>query len=89
MLYLSIDIHLQRGETVKINFNNFEPNEVIRFIREATGLTQKEFGKSIGKKERTIQDYESGRRRYYTTTLKQICKVHKINIIITDNKEEK
>lgn len=74
---------------MKINFNKFEPNEVIRFIREATGLTQKEFGKSIGKKERTIQDYESGRRRYYTTTLKQICKVHKINIIITDNKEEK
>ena len=74
---------------MKINFNNFEPNEVIRFIREATGLTQKEFGKSIGKKERTIQDYESGCRRYYTTTLKQICKVHKINIIITDNEEEK
>ena len=73
---------------MKINFNNFEPNEIIRFIRQAKNLTQKEFGKSINKSERTIQDYESGRRRYYATTLKQICNVYKINIIISDKEEE-
>lgn len=66
---------------MKVTLNKFEPKDVIRFIREATGLSQKEFGKSINKSERTIQDYESGKRRYYTDTLKLICKVH--NVIIT------
>ena len=70
-----------------INFNNYEPNEVMRFIREYTGLTQKEFGKSINKSERTIQDYESGRRRYYVETLKLISKIHNIKITIeSENK---
>lgn len=67
---------------MKLTFNNYETKEVIRIIREWTGLTQKEFGKSIGKSERTIQDYESGRRRYYTETLKKICKVHDVKITI-------
>ena len=57
---------------MRIKFNDYEPKDIIRFIRESTGLTQKEFGKSINKSERTIQDYESGRRRYYTETLKNI-----------------
>jgi transcriptional regulator with XRE-family HTH domain len=67
---------------MKLNFNNYETKDVIRIIREWTGLTQKEFGKSIGKSERTIQDYESGRRRYYTETLKRICKVHNVEVTI-------
>lgn len=68
-----------------LNFNNYEPNEVMRIIRDNTGLTQKQFGKSINKSERTIQDYESGRRRYYVDTLKQICKIHNIKITIEKN----
>lgn len=67
---------------MKVKFNDYEPKEIIRFIREWTGLTQKEFDKSINKSERVIQDYEAGRRRYYTETLKTICKVHKIKITI-------
>ena len=67
---------------MKLTFNKYEPNEVIKIIRQWTNLTQKEFGKTINKKERTIQDYESGRRRYYVNTLKNICKVHNITITI-------
>ncbi len=67
---------------MKVMFDEYEPKEVIRFIREWTGLTQKQFGDSIGKSERTIQDYESGRRRYYADTLKMVCKVHGIKITI-------
>lgn len=67
---------------MKLNFNNYDTKDVIRIIREWTGLTQKEFGKSINKSERTIQDYETGRRRYCFETLKFICKVHKIKITI-------
>lgn len=67
---------------MKINFTDYEPKDVIRMIREWTGLTQKEFGKSIGKKERTIQDYEAGRIRYNMDTLAIIAKKHGIKIII-------
>ncbi len=67
---------------MKISLNDYEPKDVIRVIREWTELTQKEFGKSINKSERTIQDYEAGRRRYYTETLREIAKVHNVKIII-------
>ncbi len=66
-----------------VKFNDYEPHEIIRFIRQATELTQKEFGKSIGKSERAIQNYESGRRTYNSDLLKKICKVHNIEIVIT------
>lgn len=68
---------------MRLEFNKYEPNEIIRIIREWTGLTQEEFAKSINKKKRTIQDYEAGKCRYYTETLKLICKVHNIEITIS------
>lgn len=67
---------------MKISLNDYEAKDLIRIIREWTELTQKEFGKSIHKSERTIQGYESGRRRYYTDTLKTIAKVHNVKITI-------
>lgn len=67
---------------MKVNFNDYNPNEIIRFIREWTGLTQKQFGKSIDKSERSIQDYEAGTRNYNIVTFKKICDVHKIKITI-------
>lgn len=67
---------------MKLNLCDYEPKDVIRIIREWTELTQKEFGKSINKAERTIQDYESGACRYYIDTLYDIAKVHNITIVI-------
>ena len=37
---------------LKICLSDYDPKDVIRIIREWTELTQKEFGKSIGKAER-------------------------------------
>lgn len=75
-----------RGEVMiqkmVVKFNDYEPKDIIRFIRQATELTQREFGKSIGKSERAIQNYESGRRTYNSDLIKLICKVHNIEIII-------
>lgn len=67
---------------MKINFTDYKPSDVIRMIREWTELTQKAFGESIGRSERTIQDYEAGRRRYNMETLATIAKKHGIKIII-------
>lgn len=67
---------------MRLIFNNYEPKDVIMIIREWTGLTQKDFGKSIGKSERTIQDYEGGKINYSVKTLKNICQTHNIKITI-------
>ncbi|MDR1754455.1 MAG: helix-turn-helix domain-containing protein, partial [Eubacterium sp.] len=71
-----------RFDCMKLNLNDYEPKEIIRIIREWTELTQKEFGKTINKKERTIQDYESGQIRYSAETLMQIAKIHNVTITI-------
>lgn len=71
------------GNAVKICLSDYEPKDVIRIIREWIELIQKEFGKSICKAERTLQDYEAGRSRYYIDTLYKIAEVHKIEIVIT------
>lgn len=65
-----------------LKFNDYEPKDIIKFIRQATGLTQKEFGKTIEKSERAIQNYESGRRTYNSDLIKLICKVHNTQITI-------
>ena len=70
---------------MKIKANDYEAKDIIKFIRESTELTQEEFGKSINKSLRTIQDYESGRRRYNIETLLDIAKKH--NLIITIEKK--
>lgn len=67
---------------MKIIANNYEAKDIIKFIRESTELTQEEFGKSINKSLRTIQDYESGRRRYNIETLLDIAKKHNLTITI-------
>lgn len=65
--------------------NDYETEDIIKIIREWTELTQKEFGKTINKSERTIQDYEAGRRCYNIKTLMEIAKKH--NLIIKIEKK--
>ena len=54
----------------------------MKIIREWTELTQKEFGKSIGKAERTIQGLELGETGYSIKALLKIAKVHNLEITI-------
>ena len=67
---------------MRLIFNDYQPNEVVKIIREWTELNQTEFGKRIGKSLRTIQDYESGKTKYNSITLKKICKEFRIEINI-------
>ncbi len=45
--------------------NNYKPNEILRFMREATNLTQEEFAKRINKSKDWQQSNEYGRTNYY------------------------
>ena len=59
---------------MKLEANNYKPEEIIKIIREWCELTQKEFGKEVDIKESTIKNYEQGRRNYTFKTLMEISK---------------
>lgn len=68
---------------MKLKATDYTTEEILKFLREWTGLTQKEFGKTIHRTERSIQSLESGYRHLNVDTLLQIAKTHNIEIIIT------
>ncbi|MCI8641760.1 MAG: helix-turn-helix transcriptional regulator [Clostridia bacterium] len=67
---------------MKIVANDYNPQEIIRIIREWTELSQKDFGKTIHRSERGIQAFELGKRNYNMQTLIQIANTHGITITI-------
>ena len=62
---------------MKVNLKDYGRGAFIKIIREWTGLTQKEFGKQIGRSERTIQEYEAGTTNYNINTLEKIIEKFK------------
>ena len=70
---------------MKIIANNYRANEIIKIIREWSGKTQEEFGKSINKSKNAVQFYEYGQRNYDFELLLQIAK--KEGLIITIEKK--
>lgn len=71
---------------MKIKATNYEPKDIIKIIREWTELTQKDFAKSIGKAERTVQGLELGETGYSMKTLLKIAKIHGLEITIEKKK---
>ena len=71
---------------MRVNLKNYGSGAFIKIIREWTGLTQSEFGKAIGRSERTIQGYEAGITNYNVKTLEKI--IEKFNITIIAEKKK-
>ena len=67
---------------VRLNLKDYSKGDAIKFIREWTNLTQKDFAKRIGKSKRTVEQYEAGTVNYGIDTLKVIAKEFNIDIII-------
>lgn len=74
---------------MEIKANNYKANEILRFIRQNTDLTQKEFAKSINKSEDWEYSNECGRTRYYFTDLLDIAEKYNLDIIIKDKEINK
>ena len=72
---------------MKINANEYSAAEVMKFVREWTELTQKQFAQSIGRSEARIQTYEQGTRNYTFETLLEIAQTHHIRITIEKMKK--
>ena len=68
---------------MKLNANKLQPNEVIKFMREATNLTQEDFAKTIGKSKDWQQSNEYGRSKYFFKDLVELANIHGFEITIT------
>lgn len=72
---------------MKIKANDYTKGEIMKILREWTGLTQAEFGKSIGKSKPSIQGYELDKVNYGIETLLRISKKHGMTIIIEKQRD--
>lgn len=79
---------MQVVNTMEIKANKYKANEVLKFIRQNTNLTQKEFAKKINKSEDWQYSNESGRSRYFFNDIIEIANTYDLEIIIKD-KEKK
>ena len=75
-------------DTMEIKANKYKANEILKFIRQNTNLTQKEFAKRINKSEDWQYSNESGRSRYFFSDIIEIANKYDLEIIIKD-KEKK
>ena len=66
---------------MQIRINDFNQGDIMKIIREWTGLTQKEFAKELNKSKRTIEQYEAGKINYNIEFLLNISKKFNIEII--------
>lgn len=68
---------------MQLKATDYTANEILKIMREWTGLTQREFAESIYRTERNIQSYEQAERQMTVETLLQIAKTHGIDITIS------
>ena len=67
--------------------NDYKPNEILYFIRQSTGKTQKEFAQTINKSKDWEQSNELGRSNFLFKDLLELAKIHNIEIIIQEKKK--
>lgn len=69
---------------MKVIANDYEPKYIIKFLRQATGLTQTEFGDKIGKCRNTVQSYELGRIKMSLNDFIDICNLFNFKITVEE-----
>lgn len=72
---------------MEIKANKYKANEILKFIRQNTNLTQKEFAKRVNKSEDWEYSNESGRSRYFFSDLLEIANKYDLEIIIKDKEK--
>ncbi len=74
---------------MKFLIKDYDAKDIIRFIREYVGLTQKEFSKKINKSHAWVQSVELGRLNYKFDDLIKICNLFDLDIIIESKEKNK
>jgi len=70
---------------MKMNLNNYGKGDLVKFVRQWSGLTQLEFAKRMGKSKRTIEQYEAGTVNYKINFIEKMMK--EFDLIITIEKK--
>ena len=71
---------------MEIKANNYRPNEILRFIRQNSNLTQEELANKIGKSKNWVKNNEQGLNRYFFEDLMKIANICNVEVIIKDQK---
>ena len=50
---------------MEIKANNYRPNEILKFIRQNSNLTQEELAKKLSKSKNWVKNNEQGLNRYF------------------------
>jgi len=74
---------------MEIKANDYEASEILKYIRETTNLSQKQFANSIGKSKDWCQSNELGRTNFYFKDLLKLANLHNIEIIIKEKNNQK
>ena len=67
---------------MELKCNDYNPNDILKFMRQATDLTQKEFAKTINKSKDWCQSNELGRSNYLFKDLLELANKNNFEIII-------
>lgn len=70
---------------MSIKFEKYEQKDIIRFLREATGKTQTEFAKDIGKSRSWIAKAENGEINILFKDFLELTKKNNIKVIMNDS----
>ena len=73
---------------MEIKANKYAGKDILRFIRENTNLTQKEFAKNIDKSRDWQASNEIGRFHYSIDDLIKIANTYNLEIIIKDKNKK-
>ncbi len=69
---------------MKFKANDYKPKDVLKFIRQSTDLTQKEFAAKLKKSTNWVKSNEQGVTRFYFDDLIKIANMFDIEIIIQE-----
>lgn len=73
---------------MEIKANNYRPNEILKFIRQNSNLTQEELAKKLSKSKNWVKNNEQGLNRYFFEDLIKIANICNVEIIIKDKKKK-
>ena len=74
---------------MEIKVNNYRPNEILKFIRQNSNMTQEELARKVGKSKNWVKNNEQGLNRYFFEDLIKIATICNVNIIIKDKNTNK
>lgn len=73
---------------MEIKANKYKGKDILKFIRQNSNMTQKEFAETINKTRDRQASNETGRSRYFIDDLINIANTHNLEIIIKDKTQK-